>query len=131
MSIEAIAEAFFKAIEQGDVDTLNRLYADDAGVWHNFDGITQTKAEGVQTLAQFAAVADSRYELQQRYVVGDTVIQRHNIHIRMKATGASKVIPVAVFLKFRDGKVAHIYEYLDSAHVVAEAFEGVADMSAA
>jgi ketosteroid isomerase-like protein len=37
MSIETIADTFFAAIENGDVDTLNRLYDDEAGVWHNFE----------------------------------------------------------------------------------------------
>ncbi len=131
MSIEAIVDEFFKAIEQGDVETLNRLYADDAGVWHNFDDITQTKAEGIQTLTQFAAVADARYELEKRHVVGDTVIQRHRIHVRIKETGATNIIPVAIFLTVRDGKVTHIHEYLDGTQVIPEAFEGVAGKAAA
>lgn len=125
MSIETIADTFFAAIENGDVDTLNRLYDDEAGVWHNFDGITQTKQQGVQTLAQFAAAAESKYVIDERFIIGDRVIQRHHIHIRMKASGATRVIPVAIFLTIRDGKVTEIYEYLDSAHAVPEAFEGI------
>lgn len=125
MSIEAIADAFFQAIENGDTDTLNRLYADDAGIWHNFDNVTQTKEEGVQTLAQFAALAESRYVVHQRYVVGDTLIQRHHINIRMKDSGATKTVQVAIFMAIRDGQVHQIYEYLDGSDVVAEAFEGV------
>lgn len=131
MSIEAIADEFFTAIENGDVATLNRLYADSAGIWHNFDGIRQSKAEGVQTLAQFASAAESKYVLEERFVVGDRVIQRHNIHVRMKETGATNIIPVAIFLTIRDGKVTEIYEYLDSAHVVPEAFAGVGSSAVA
>ncbi|WP_336965219.1 nuclear transport factor 2 family protein [Sphingobium aquiterrae] len=131
MSIESIADAFFAAIENGDVDTLNRLYDDEAGIWHNFDGITQNKKDGVQTLAQFAAAAESKYVIEERFVIGDRVIQRHNIHVRMKASGATNVIPVSIFLTIRDGKVTEIYEYLDSAHVVPEAFEGIKSGAAA
>jgi ketosteroid isomerase-like protein len=125
MSIEAIADEFFAAIENGDIDTLNRLYDDDAGVWHNFDRVTQTKAEGVQTLAQFSAAAESKYVIGERFVIGDRVIQRHDIHIKMKETGAENVIPVCIFLTIQGGKVTQIYEYLDSAHVVPEAFAGI------
>ncbi len=125
MSIEAIADEFFAAIPTGDRDTLDRLYADDAGVWHNFDGVTQTKAEGLRMLARFAAAVESRYEVTQRYVVGDTLIQRHDIHTRVRETGATNVIRVAIFLTIRDGKVRQIHEYLDSSQVAPEVFAGV------
>jgi ketosteroid isomerase-like protein len=45
--------------------------------------------------------------------------------------GATRVIPVAIFLTIRDGKVTEIYEYLDSAHAVPEAFEGIEHGAAA
>ena len=32
----ALADRFFEAIPKGDVDTLRRLYAPDAAIWHNF-----------------------------------------------------------------------------------------------
>lgn len=131
MSIEAIADEFFAAIPKGDGDTLDRLYADDAGVWHNFDGVTQTKAEGLQMLAQFAAAVESRYDVAERYVVGDTLIQRHDIHTRVRETGATNVIRVAIFLTIRDGQVHRIYEYLDGAQVPPETFAGIESVATA
>lgn len=129
MTIEALVEEFFAAIENGDQSTLERLYAEDAGVWHNFDGVTQTRAEGIQTLMQFAAAAESKYVMNECFVVGDTVIRRHDIHVRMRASGARNVIPVAIFITVRDGKIVRIYEYLDSSHVVPEAFANIANIA--
>lgn len=126
MSIEQTADQFFQAIERGDVAELNRLFADDAAIWHNFTGTSQSKTDCIETLARFAGAAESKYVVDARYVAGDVVCQRHHIHVRMRADGQQRIVPVAIFVTIRDGKVTHIHEYLDSAHVVQEALEHAA-----
>jgi ketosteroid isomerase-like protein len=51
--IEALARRFFDAIEAGDVEAVAACYADEAVIWHNPDGLANTKAENVATLANF------------------------------------------------------------------------------
>lgn len=123
MSMEEIADQFFAAIENGDAAALERLYAEDVVVWHNFRDVTQSRAESVQSLAQFAAAATCKYIIEARYVVGDTVIQRHRVHVEMRETGETKDIAVAFFMTIRDGRVSLIHEYIDSADAVSETFE--------
>ncbi|MGH9269678.1 MAG: hypothetical protein ACRDZ2_00205 [Ilumatobacteraceae bacterium] len=34
-----LAERFFAAIEAGDLDAVGGIYADEAVIWHNHDGV--------------------------------------------------------------------------------------------
>ena len=36
-----LAERFFKAIEAADIDAVKEIYAPDAEIWHNTDGLAQ------------------------------------------------------------------------------------------
>ena len=36
---DALAARFFAAIEAGDIDAIRAIYAPDARIWHNTDGI--------------------------------------------------------------------------------------------
>ena len=36
-----VAERLFKAIEAADIDAVREIYAPDAEIWHNTDGLVQ------------------------------------------------------------------------------------------
>ena len=58
----AVANRLFAAIESGDVDTVRDLFTEDARIWHNVDGIEQTRDENLRTLAWVVEnLADRRY----------------------------------------------------------------------
>ncbi len=58
-----VARRLFAAIEAGDVDAVRDLYSDDAVVWHNNDGVAQSRDQNVRTLAWVVEhQADRRYE---------------------------------------------------------------------
>lgn len=46
-------------IVAGDVAEVDRLYAEDIVIWHNYDGIDRNKTEGLATIAAIQGELDS------------------------------------------------------------------------
>jgi ketosteroid isomerase-like protein len=126
MLIGELVDRFFTAIEKGDASTLERLYADDVTIWHNFTGRTQAKKEGIASLIKFAEVATSKFSVLERHISGDSIAQRHEIDVVMK-TGEAFHIPVAIFMTMKNGQIIRIHEYLDSADVVRGTIDPISD----
>jgi len=118
---DELADAVFGAIEAGDIDAVAGMWADDVEVWHNTDDVVQTKD---QNLAVLQWMVDNTASIEYRDTVRsgtvDGFVQRHVLHLTFD-DGRVADLPAAIFVGIRNGKVARIDEYLDSAHV-AEAF---------
>ena len=117
MSVAETAREFFGAIERADLEALNRLYADDVKIWHNFSGKFMEKKTNVAILGKLTTAGNVKYVVQESHVVGDRLLQRHVLEIAMK--GGNRVgIPAAIFLTIKNGRITELHEYVDSAHVV-------------
>jgi ketosteroid isomerase-like protein len=46
-----VAARLFAAIEAGDIDAVRELYHPDVEVWHNTDGLAQSRDANLATLA--------------------------------------------------------------------------------
>jgi ketosteroid isomerase-like protein len=113
--IATLAESFFAAIEAGDLETVRRLYASDAVVWHNFDNLEQTVDDNLAVLAWMVrTVADRQYDEVRRIIVDDGFVQQHVL--RGKAPGGRLEMPAMMRVVVADGRVTRVEEYLDSAH---------------
>lgn len=109
-----VAARLFDNIEQKRVDAVAALYADDMTVWHNFSNAEQSKADNLKTLEGLAGSVDSlRYEVLERLLLGERVMQRHNLRCRTRA-GTEIVIPACIFITVKDGLIRRIDEYLDT-----------------
>ena len=66
----ALAVRFVTAIEAGDIDAIRAIYAPDARVWHNTDGIEfpgQTVDENLKVLAWMGRfLRDKHYDIVRR-----------------------------------------------------------------
>ncbi len=114
-----IAKELFEQIEAKRVDGVAALYADDIVVWHNFSDATQTKAENLAVLDGLTKrAAQIRYDVTERVLLGDRVMQRHLLRCRV-GSGEEIVIPACIFITARDGKITRIDEYLDTAQAAA------------
>lgn len=113
-SADDILSSFFDAIERGDLDTIASLYAEDLQVWHSNDGLTQGKADNLKTLRQLTRIAARRYEILERIVAGDTVAQRHRLHLTSPDGARTWSGDAAIFFTLKDGRIARIDEYIDS-----------------
>jgi ketosteroid isomerase-like protein len=73
--VVAVADALQAAIVAGDLETVERLYADDIVIWHNYDRVEQGKTHGLATISaiqqdfeDFRAVDVRRDYLPDGYV---------------------------------------------------------------
>lgn len=115
VEIDALATRFFTAIAAADIATVEQIYADDVQVWHNMSNSAQNKQENLKVLRGLVRMGSIRYEVLERMIVGNRVAQRHILHVQLR-NGGVFAIPAGIFLTINDGRVAHIDEYLDSAH---------------
>jgi ketosteroid isomerase-like protein len=114
--VDAIADRLFTAIEAGDVDAVTALYADDAVIWHNFDGVEQTPEDNVKVLAWLTAkVTDLRYEDVRRTPLADGFVQQH---VLRASTAAGRLdVPCCLVVRVAEGRITRIDEYLDTAQL--------------
>ena len=96
-----VADRFFAAIERGDVDAVADLYPDDVTVWHNYDGLDQTKAESLRTLGWIAShFGPLRYVDVRRIELADGFWQQHVTELTHRGEGhpdpgrAPRLLPV-------------------------------------
>lgn len=112
---DALIDRFFAAIEAGDVDLVRALYTPDAVIWHNDDLLEQSVEDNLRVLGGLHRVlSDLSYEVVRRADVEDGVLQQHVLRGSLP-DGSQVALHCAMYLRVRDGKVARIEEYLDSA----------------
>ena len=117
--VHAIAERFFAAIEAGDVAAVRQLYAPDAAIWHNTDGVVQTPDDNARTLGWITAnLRDVRYTEVRRAATDDGFVQQH-VLVATNRAGARVEVPACIVTTVRDGRITRLDEYLDSACVTA------------
>ncbi|MCX5042102.1 nuclear transport factor 2 family protein [Aldersonia sp. NBC_00410] len=110
-----IADRFFTAVSRGDEAALTDLYAPDAQIWHNDDGLEQTVAENLRVLRWLSRTLENlRYEEIRRYELPDGFAQQHVLRAELPGHGRIEV-PASLFVKVNDGQITRIDEYADSA----------------
>ena len=115
-SVDDVLDPFFAAITRGDVDTIAAFYAPDVQVWHNITRTALDKAAAVDVLRRFTArVQDIRYEVLDRFAIGNRVVQRHVLHGR--APGGTLAANVCIVFELANGRITRIFEYLDGADI--------------
>jgi ketosteroid isomerase-like protein len=119
-AIRAVATRLFDSIERGDVEAVAACYAPDVAIWHNNDGVVQSREENLRTLAAVVRMlSERRYEDRRLDVFDGGFVQQHVLTGVRAADGARVSLPAALVCRVRDGKITRLDEYLDSAHVAA------------
>lgn len=114
-----LARRLFAAVEAGDIEAVRALYADDAVVWHNTDGVAQTGDENLRTLAWVVEhLSDRRYEEITCQPTPTGFVQQHVLRATGPA-GRPVEVPACLVAAVVDGKITRIDEYLDSAHLAS------------
>lgn len=117
--IRALATRFFDAIENGDVDTVARTYADTVAIWHNTDLLENTKAENVETLKGMVKFSKHRkYTKRRLEVFPGGFVQQHVLEAE-GLTGYKLSLPAAIICAVSNGQITRLDEYFDSAVVDA------------
>ena len=112
-----VAERLFKAIEAGDVDAVKEIYAPDAEIWHNTDGVVQSPDDNVRTLAWITTnLRDIAYTEIRRSATDDGFVQQHVLVLTNRA-GQRVEVPACIVVRIADGRITRLDEYIDSAVV--------------
>lgn len=114
-----VADALFAAISAGDLESVQRVYADDAVIWHNYDGIEQTPTDNLRTLQWMVSrLGRVDYTQVRRAATPDGFVQQH-VLVATNRRGEELAIPACIVCTVADGRIVRLDEYLDSAHVAA------------
>jgi len=112
-----MAAALFDAIEAGDIEAVRSLYAPDVVVWHNTDGKEQGADENLRTLAWCVRhIRGMRYEDVRCFETPSGFVEQHTLR-GTTGSGAELAVPACLVVSVRDGLIARIDEYLDSAQL--------------
>ena len=113
-----IAERFFRAIEAGDVEAIRAIYAPDAVIWHNNDGLEQTVDENLRVLSWVAANLKNRhYRVKRRAAIPGGFLQQHVLEA--ETANGPFAMPACIVVEIKDGRISRLDEYLDSGHTAA------------
>jgi len=114
-AILKLANDFLDAIERGDIETVQAIYAPDAVVWHNTDDIAQPVAGNLATLTNFIKyVPERRYTGRRIEVFDGGFVDQHVL--KGKLVSGKEVSMAAVLVcKVVNGRITRLDEYFDSA----------------
>ncbi len=115
--VEDVADRLFASIEAGDIDSVRALYAPDAVVWHNGDGVEEDVEHNLSVLGWCVShIAGMRYEQVRRQVLAGGFVQQHILR-GTGPGGAPLEVPACLVVAVAEGRITRIDEYLDSAHL--------------
>ena len=114
-----LADRLIHAIEKSDLETARGCYTPGARIWHNFDGIAQTVDENLKTLKWMdKRLSNRRYEVKSRHAFDGGYVQQHVLHGTLN-NGEAFAMPACLVVTVKDGRIARLEEYLDTAHTLA------------
>jgi uncharacterized protein len=112
-----VAERIFKAIEAADIDAVKEIYAPDAEIWHNTDGLVQGPDDNARTLTWITGnLRDVSYTKVKRSVTDDGFVQQH-VLVATNRAGNRVEVPACIVTTIVDGRITRLDEYLDSASI--------------
>jgi ketosteroid isomerase-like protein len=110
-----LADEYFAAVESADLDALQRIYAADAIIWHNYDNMETSKQANIAVVAAFPKLfkSFSCTDVRRAYFDGGFV-QQHVVR-GVKASGEPFAVPACMVVAVRGDEIVRVDEYFDSA----------------
>jgi len=118
-AIDAIADAFFGALERGSVEGVVACFQPGARIWHNFDQVVltpETNVPGLETL--FSNFPRRAYVDVKRYPTAAGFVQQHVLRLE-RLDGKVIDWPGCIVFELEAGKIARLDEYVDIASLAA------------
>lgn len=116
-SAGSLVSDMLSALERRDFEYVEKFYADDIEMWHSFSNSIEKKDNALKMLKGLDGFKDFSYDIQEQYVDGDKVFQRHVLHVT-KLDGSAVEIPAAVFITVKNGQISKVFEYMDPSPLV-------------
>ena len=111
----AVAERFFMAMSDQDLESVKHIYSVDVVVWHNTDMKDKNYGDAVAPIAwAFDALDDIQYRDVKRIAIEGGFVQQHVFTAVQRHDGRRVVLPAVVICRVADGKITRMEEYFDS-----------------
>jgi ketosteroid isomerase-like protein len=113
MQVSELADAFFSAIERGDIAAVRECYSPDARIWNNGSRTVATREQNVEVLQGFVARSVSR-EYRQRQIdeLPGGFVQRHLL-VAVAHDGFELELPACIVCDVAGGRITRLEEYFD------------------
>lgn len=116
-ALDAIADRYFGAVEEGDVDAVASIYAPDARIWHNVNDYESSREESLDAFRTARpSIRELRYENVRRAYLPGALIQQHVIRGR-DGEGTEIRCPAILKLDVSNGLITRIEEYYDGSQL--------------
>jgi ketosteroid isomerase-like protein len=111
-----VANRLFGAIERGEYETVDGMWADDVTVWHTGDAQDNDRARALKVIRWFMNVTTSRsYEILDRQYFDGGFVQQHVLRAS-RSDDVSIEMRVCIVIKVdAKGRITRIDEYFDPA----------------
>src|SRR6266851_3129784 len=109
-----VADRLFKSIERGDVAAIrSSVYAPNAKIWHNNDGLTQTVEQNLALLGWVVAnISEIAYTDVRRQPTPSGFVQQHVLRGKLKSSGKEFSLPACIVCEVENGRITRLDEYL-------------------
>ena len=103
------------AISANDPERLRRLYASDAVIWHNTDGLEIGLDQLAETVEAIARVATARVEIVDQLATPSGLVQVQRNTYSIKGGGETSFLAALIIRLNGEGEIVRLDEFLDSA----------------
>jgi len=118
-AMRALAKRFFDAVETGDIEAVSLIYAPDAVIWHNTDGLETTRDANLETLRGFThLISQRRYTQRRVQIAADGFTQQH-VLTGVRRDGTTVSLAACIVCEVKEGQITRLDEYFDSAALAA------------
>jgi ketosteroid isomerase-like protein len=109
-----LADRLFGAIERGEYETVEGMWADDVTVWRSGNSRDDDRVRALKVIRWFINVTTTRsYEILDRQVFDGGFVQQHILRAR-RADDVSIDMRVCIVIKVNaEGLITRIDEYFD------------------
>jgi ketosteroid isomerase-like protein len=111
-----VANRLFGAIERGEYETVDGMWADDVTVWHTGDSQDNDRVRALKVIRWFLDNTSRRtYEILDRQYFDGGFVQQHVLRA-CRSDGTSIQMRVCIVIKVDgEGRITRVDEYFDPA----------------
>jgi ketosteroid isomerase-like protein len=111
---ERVARQLIEGVTRGDVESVDRLYADDIRVWRNVDQRELVKKQALKVVGILSGLKDIEYRDLRIVPTEQGYVQQHVLSCT-GPKGEEVRMPACIVVRVEDDQIARIDEYADSA----------------
>lgn len=109
-----VAKRLIECVTRGDVEGVDRLYADDIRVWRNVDQRELVKKQALKVVALLSQMSDLEYRDLWIEPTESGYVQQHVLSCR-GPKGNAVSVPSCIVARIESDRIVRIDEYADSA----------------